>query len=237
MFSLINKILIISAISLAALIGNNLVPGEANIDDYIGESIQYIIKPGGKVEYTNLGIVDFKGAQASLITLKSKILFVEVEEKIFSDPETLLPYRTERVISGLWSKEYRTEEYDQKKFTVVARRVKGEKLIKELMVQGDGPINNMNLLLFYLRKQPELKTGRHFTTKVFDGLKVSEVNLELISIDGLTLPSGKFQAYHFKSIPAKFELWMNKNSPQVPLQLKIKGIINCTVSMEKYSTQ
>jgi hypothetical protein len=156
-------------------------------------------------------------------------------EKIFYDPESSLPYKTERTNSGFWIKEYRTEEYDQKKFTVVIKKFKGKKLVKEKIIKADGPIQNMNTLLFYLRKQPDLKIGWHFTAKVLNELELSEFDLELISIDEIIVPGGKFQAYHFKSVPDTFEIWIDKNSPRIPLKITIKGIVNFSILMKGYS--
>ena len=60
------------------------------------------------------------------MTFKTKVLLVEDTEKIYSDPESLLPYRVERTISKLWGREYITEEYDQKKFTVAIKKFKAQ---------------------------------------------------------------------------------------------------------------
>jgi hypothetical protein len=231
----INKILIASAVALLILLNNNSSKSEIDIKGHAGECIQYIIKPAGKAEYKNLGSVDFNGTKANLITLKSKILFIEVMEKIFYDPESLLPYKTERTTSGLWIKEYRTEEYDHNKFTVVIRKFKGEKLLMEKIIKAESPIQNVNLLLFYLRKQPDLKIGWHFTANVLEELKLLKVDLKLLSIGEVIVPAGKFQAYHFKSTPDKFEIWMNKNSPQVALKIRLKNVIDCFILMQGYS--
>ena len=232
-----NLILILSAAVLMIFINDNILRGETENYDFSGESIQYGVQPVGKSEYKNIGPVDLKGAKASLITIKSKILFVEVAEKIFYDPESLLPYKTERTNSGLWVKEYRTEEYDQNKFTVVIKKFKGKKLIKvmEKTIRTDGPIQNMNTLLLYLRKQPELKIGWHLAAKVPNELDLTEFDLKLISIDEIIVPGGKFQAYHFKSVPDTFEIWIDKLGPRIPLKIKIKGIVDCSILMKGYS--
>lgn len=233
----IDKIFIISIIFLAVFAGYNLAQGIDNIHDYTGESIQYLIRPIGKTEYNNFGTVDLNGTKVNLVTLKIKILFVEITEKIFSDPKSLLPYKIERTTSGLWSKEYRTEEYDQKEFTVLIKKFKGEKLVKEQMVKSNSPIQNVIPLLFYLRKQPDLEIGWCFSANIIDELKVSGFDMELLSIGEITVPAGKFQAYHFKSIPPKFEIWIKKGTPQVPLKIKLKGIVDCSILMDKYNFQ
>ena len=105
----------------------------------------------------------------------------------------------------------------------------------EKVIKADGPIQNMNTLLFYLRKQPDLKIGWHLTAKVPNEFELTEFDLKLLSIDEITVPAGKFQAYHFKSIPDDFEIWINEGTPRVPLKIQGKGSVKYTLSMKKYS--
>ncbi|MCX5699093.1 MAG: hypothetical protein NTX01_05305 [Candidatus Omnitrophica bacterium] len=230
-------VLILSVIALMIFVDNNPSKKEADIYDYAAERILYLISPLGRSEYNNLGTVDLNGIKVNLVTLKYKVLFVESAEKIYSGPENLLPYKIERTISKLWWKEYATEEYDQKKFTVIIKNFKGKKLVKEQVIKANGPIQNVILLLFYLRNSPGLKIGWNFTARILAEFKpeVVSTKLELVSIDKISVPAGKFQAYHFKSIPAKFEIWINKNTPQVPLKIKLKSIFDCSISMKEYS--
>ena len=209
--------------------GNNLLRAEADIHDYDGESILYLISPFGRSEYNNLGMVDLNGVKVNLVIFKTKVLLFEDTEKIYSDLESLLPLKIERSISKLWGKEYITEEYDQKKFTVVMRKFKGKKLVKEQITKANGPIHNAITLPFYLRGRPDLKIGWHFIARVPD-----EFQLELVSIDQITVPAGKFQTYHFKSIPNKFEIWINKDNPRVPLKIQGKGIFDYALLMKRY---
>jgi len=227
----INKIIIALMIALMIFVSNNLLWAGADIHDYTGENIQYLISPFGRSEYSNLGLVDLNGVKVNLVTFKTKVLLFEDTEKIYSDPESLLPLKIERTISKLWGKEYITEEYDQSRFTVVMRKFKGKKLVKEQITKANGPIHNAITLPFYLRGRPDLKIGWHFIARVPD-----EFQLELVSIDQITVPAGKFQAYHFKSIPNKFEIWINKDNPRVPLKIQGKGIFDYALLMKKYNT-
>ena len=243
-FILLSIILILLAIVLMIFINNNSSiadnnqpKNEADIYGYTGEKILYLISPLGRSEYNNLGVVDFNGLKVNLVTLRTKVLLVDDLEKIYSKPESLLPYKIERTISGFFGKDYKTEEYDQEKFTVVMKKFKGKKLVKEQIIKAHGPIQNVILLLFYLRNNPNLKVGWNFTVKVPDEFKAElvSIKLELVSIDKISVPAGKFQAYHFKSKPDKFEFWINKDNPRVPLRIKIKSIIDFNVLMKKYS--
>jgi len=224
-----NKILIGLAIVLMIFINADLLKGESGVYNYTGESILYLISPLGKAEYHDLGIVDFQGRKVNLVTFRTKVLFFDDAEKIYSDPESLLPYKIERAISKFWGKEYITEEYDQKNFTITLRKFKAGKMVYEQATKASGPIHNAITLPFYLRRRPDLKIGWQFSARV-----PAEFKLELVSIDQIIIPAGKFQAYHFKSIPAKFEIWINKNTPQVPLKIQGKGIFDYALLMKQY---
>ena len=226
----INKILIFSAIALMIFANTTLLKGEADNYDDIGERILYRISPLGRAEYNDLGVVEVDGIKVNLITFSAKVLFVEDTKKIYCYPESLLPYKMERTISKLWSKKYITEEYDQEKFTVVRRRFKGRKCVDEKTIRANGPIQNAIMLPFYLRRGPDLEIGWQFTARVPEEFKV-----ELVSIDEIKVPAGTFQAYHFKSIPHKFEVWIDKNNPRVPLKIQGEGIFAYTLLMKKYS--
>jgi hypothetical protein len=217
-------------------VNNNLSKKETGIYDYTTERILYLISPLGRSTYDNLGTVNLNGTQVNLVTLRTKVFMIDDLEKIYSDPATLLPLKIERTISSLFGKEYKTEEYDQKKFTVVMRKFKGKKLVKEQLIKANGPIQNVILFLFYLRNDLDLKKGWHYTVSVPDEFKAElvSIKLELVSIDKISVPAGKFQAYHFKTVPNKFEFWINKDSPRVPLRIKIKSIIDFNVLMKKY---
>jgi hypothetical protein len=226
----INRIFILLIIILTIFVNNNLLRAETATQDYSGESILYLISPLGRAEYKNLGMVDLKGVKVNLVTFKTKVLLFRDTEKIYSEPESLLPIKIERTISKLWGKEYITEEYDQKEFTVTFRKFKRDKIISEKITKAKGPIYNAITLPFYLRERADLRIGWHFTVRV-----PAEFELELVSIDQIKTPAGKFEAYHFKSIPDKFEIWINKNNPRVPLKIQGKGIFDYALLMKKYS--
>jgi hypothetical protein len=209
---------------------SNLAKGEIGGYNYAGENILYLMSPLGKAEYNDFGIVDLNGIKVNLVTFKTKALFIENMEKIYSDPESLLPYKIERTISKLWGKEHIIEEYDQKKFTVVIRKFKGVKLVNEQIIKANSPIQNTILLLSCLCRRPDFEIGGYFTARI-----PAEIKLELVSIDEITVPAGKFQAYHFKSIPNKFEIWINKDTPRVPLKIQGKGVLDYALLMKKYS--
>ncbi|MBF0523180.1 MAG: hypothetical protein HQL24_09015 [Candidatus Omnitrophica bacterium] len=225
----ISKILII-VIVLMVFAENNFSMGESTICGYPGENVRYLIRPFGKSEYNDFGVVSLKGVPVHLVIFRTKILFLDDTEKIYSDPESFLPYKIERRVSRLWAKEFITEEYDQKDFTIITRKFKGKKLVNEQVVKANGPIQNVILLSLYLRRCPNFQIGWYFNVRLPDEFKV-----ELVSIDEVAVPAGKFKTYHFKSIPDKFEIWFNKDDPRVPIKIQGKGILNYALLMKKYT--
>ena len=229
-------VLILSAIVLiifvnnhSSIVENNQPKKKTSSYNYVGERIQYLINPLGKSEYSNLGVVDLKGVKVNLVIFKTDVLFFQDTEKIYSDLESSLPLKIERTILKLWGKESITEEYDQKEFTVTIRKFNGNKIIYEKKAKAKGPIFNAITLPFYLRGHFDLKIGWSFIARVPE-----EFKLEVVSIDEIVIPAGKFLAYHFKSIPDKFEIWINKNNPRVPLKIQGKGFFDYALLMKKY---
>jgi hypothetical protein len=212
------------------------VKSRVEANNYAGERVLYLISPLGRAEYNNLGLVDLNGEKVNLITLRTKILLVDDLEKIYSQPGSLLPLRIERTVSSFFGKVHSTEEYDQKRSVVIMRKFKGKKLVKEQIIKANAPVQNVIMLLFYLRDSPDLKIGWSFTVRVPAEFKpeLVSIKLELVSIDEIKVTAGKFKAYHFISIPKKFEFWINKDDPRIPLKLKIKSIIDFNVLMKKY---
>lgn len=228
----INKIFIAASVALIILAGNNFLHGETEIYNYIGERIIYLISPFGKSEYRDFGTVDLEGKKVNLITFKTKVLFFEDTETIYSNPDDLLPIKVIRDISKFWIKEHLTEEYDQNNFTVTLRKFKRKKVISEQITKATGPIHNAITLPFYLRRIEGIKIGWSFVMRIPD-----EFKLELVSIDEIIVPAGKFQAYHFKSFPDKFEIWINQDLPRVPIKIKSTGALDYALVMKKYSTK
>jgi len=227
----VNKALIISIMVLMSVGNVVLLSGEAGVYTAAGESIQYLINPIGESVYNDLGMVSLKGSKVDLATFTTKVLSFEDKEKIYSDPESLLPIRVERDISNLWGKERIIEEYDQKMFTVTLRKYDGDKLIYERTTRASGPIYNAITLPFCLRRAEGLKIGWHTVVRLPEG----EYKMTLASIDEITVPAGRFQVYHFKSIPDKFEIWIDKNDPRAALKIQGKGIYDYALSMKSYS--
>ncbi len=109
--------------------------------EYVGEKIVYAVSPLGIAEYNDEGLTEFNGVKVRLITFRTRLTGFDDLEKIYSDPETLLPLRVERFVSILFGKEYLVEEYDLKKNALVITKFINNKKVKEYSFKADGPIH------------------------------------------------------------------------------------------------
>ena len=58
----------------------------------------------------------------------------------------------------------------------------------------------------------------------------------LTSVEEVETPAGKFKAYHFQSIPNKFEIWISKDGPSIPVKIQGTGGLGYVMLMkERYS--
>jgi hypothetical protein len=196
--------------------------------DYSGERIIYEISPLGAAEYNDLGIVELEGKKVKLVTFKTKVVGFSDLEKIYCDPETLLPLRVERYVAFLFRKEYLVEEYNSKESSLVIKKYVGNKEVKEYHFKANDPIHNAILLPFSLRAAPTLGVGWSLESRFPDTFKIS-----LVSLDEITVPAGKFKAYHFTSQPHKFEIWISQDADRIPIKIKGVGGYSYTLVMKK----
>lgn len=196
----------------------------------VGEKIAYDVKMGalkmGTAVYEQRAGVVLEGRQVDCFTFETRLLRFVDRERIFSDPETTLPVRVERDIS-MWPKhEVIVEEYDQKNFTVTLR--KGGRT--DTITSG-GPLQNAILLPFSIRERARLEPG--WSARV--NLPTQKFEITLTGAERVRVPAGEFEAYHFISVPEKFEVWVTKDEKRVPVKIKGTGAVGYTLFMSSYN--
>lgn len=214
---------------LAILIFSNLVfiSNSFSANDPV-ETIFYNISPFGTSEYVDFGLVDLNGKKANFVTFKTSLFGFDDLERIYSDPEDNLPLRVERDITFLFSKEYIVENYYSQVGKLLIEKFKEGKLVEEFSFQAQGPIHNAIILPFSLRKVPDLDIGWNFVLRLPDEFKVN-----LVSIEEVRVPAGTFKAFHFTSVPEKFEIWITNDVERIPVKIKGTGGLGYTLSMTK----
>lgn len=200
----------------------------------VGEKIIYDVRLGkmsvGRAVFNHVSMTDFSGKPARLITFETKLVRFADMEKIYSDAETSLPLRVERTVSTWPFPEKITEDYDQSNFVLTIKKVKAGKEEKTV-IKKDNVINNSVLLPYYVRDIENLRVGFSFTAR----LPTQEFLIELTGEEEVAVPAGRFTAYHFKSKPKKFEIWISKDSRRIPLKIKGTGGLGYTLLMREYS--
>ena len=202
--------------------------------DYVGEKIIYDVKLGklylGKAQFNNLANVQLDGRFLGLMTMETKLTRFTDMEKIYSDPQTLLPIRVERDILNLFVRERITEDYDQNNFTVTIIKNKGAKQEK-LVIKKDSHIHNAVLLPYYVRRIPSLDVGRI----IIANLPTRRLEIKLVSIEDIKVPAGTFKAYHFKSTPKQIEIWISIDERRIPLKIQGTCLFCYSMVMKEYS--
>jgi hypothetical protein len=200
----------------------------------IGETITYYIQLGkmniGKAIFRHLPNAELKGRIVSLITFETKVGRFTDLEKIYSDPESFLPLKVERSVSTWPLPEKITEDYDQEKFVLTIKKVKGGRE-NEFVIKKDNVINNAILLPYFVRDTANLDIGYNLIAR----LPTREFLVELVEKAMVEIPAGKFMAYRFKSKPEKFEIWISADERKVPIKIKGTSGLGYVFAMQEYS--
>jgi len=194
------------------------------------ETISYNISPVGKSEFRDYGQIEFRGRAVNLTIFETQVAGFKDTEKIYSDAKTGLPLWVERDITDWLGKEFLTEDYRQGERKLFITKFKKGKKVQEYKFNASGPIHNAILIPFSLRREKDLKIG--WSTEI---RLPQEFKVQLSSIEDITVPAGKFKAYHFTSIPAKFEIWVSADDLRLPVKIKGLGGIPYALVMSKRS--
>lgn len=206
----------------------------APIHSRIGEKITYYVRLGrlnlGKAVFKQLPNAELRGRSVNLITFETRLARFSDLERIYSDPESFLPLRVERYVSTWPFPEKIIEDYDQGKFVLVIKKFKRNRQ-EETVIKKESVINNAILLPYYVRDMAKLEVGYNLIA----ALPAQEFIIELVAIEEIKVPAGRFMAYRFESRPKKFVVWISADERRIPV--KINGTIGLGYSlvMQEYS--
>jgi len=203
--------------------------GKMNADpSYVGEKVTYLIEPVGIAEYHDQGVVERDGSELHLTTFRTELLGFRDTEKIYTDPKTRLPVKVERDLLLWTKKEYLVEEYDQERSCLSVKKYNNKKKVKEYFFKAKGLIHNAVHLPFFLRDSSDFRIGWSMEASF-----PREFKIQLVSIEEIQVPAGKFWAYRFTSIPHKFDIWISRDPPRVPLKIQGMGTLGYTFVMKE----
>ncbi len=209
------------------------VPPKPKFTDRVGERITYDVMLSGMrmgnavFHYQAKAELDLK--QVNLFIFETRAMRFKDNEKIYGDPETFLPLRVEREISSWPKYEKIIESYDQEKFALKIIKTESGKNYEQNF-KKDSAIHNAVILPYMIRRMPELEVGWNFEVN----LPTQKFKIELVGIEDLKIPSGAFRAYHLKSTPERFEIWISADERKIPLKIRGASGIGYTLVMREY---
>ncbi len=229
--------LLLAKVKIDKSLGNPFRPNnkaETFQPNHIGEKIIYDVKLGklhlGESRFANIANVQVNGKVLSVMVVETHLIRFMDTEKIYSDPQTLLPARVERDILKWFVREIITEDYDQDNFTVTIIKNKGSSQEKAI-IKKDSHIHNAILLPYHVRYIPKMDVGRI----IIANLPTRRLEIKLTSIEDIKVPAGTFKAYHFQSTPKQIDIWISADERRIPIKIQGSGIFGYTMVMKKHS--
>lgn len=202
--------------------------------DRTGEKAVYEVKLGtislGRAVFKQFGATRLRGNDVFLSTFETTVTRFKDLERIYSDPQTLLPVRVERSISIWPFPEKITEDYDQDKFILTINKTKAKRT-HETLIKKQAAIHNAVMLPFYVRDMADFNIGYSFKAT----FPTQEFTIKLVGKEEIEVPAGKFSAYRFESEPERFQIWISDDERKIPLRIKGATGIGYTLSLREYS--
>lgn len=200
----------------------------------IGEEIIYDVKMGkvtlGHSKFTQIENVQINGKVLNVMVFETKLPRFTDTETIYTDPDTLLPIRVERDISNWFVREKIVEEYDQQEHTVSINKKRSGKE-QNSVIKKTSPIHNAILLPHHVRRLEKLNPGKILTAN----LPNRNYEITLTGTQDLTVPAGKFKAYHFESTPKQIEIWISADDRRIPLKIQSTSNFGYLLILSKYN--
>lgn len=200
----------------------------------IGEKMIYDVRMGkitlGRSTFIHSERLELDGKKVHLMIFETKLARFVDTERIYVDPETLLPVQVERDILNFISREKIIEKYNAKEFTVNINKKKGSKE-ESFLIKKDGPIHNVILLPHFVRRAAKLDIGEILIAN----LPTSRYEIKLVSMEDITVPAGTFKTYHFESIPKKIEIWISADAQRIPVKIQTTAAFGYIMVLREYS--
>lgn len=200
-----------------------------------GERIVYGVKLNGislgRATFTQLAREEVNGRLLNVATFETRVTSFWDLEKIYSDPRTYLPVRVERRIKTLAGQEHIVEEYDQENFRLVITKFPAGKKGEEQIIRQKHPLHNSIMLPFYVRDIQGLAPGWTFRAQ----LPTQSFDIKLVGVETVALPAGRFECFHFRSFPERFEIWVSADERRIPVKIRGSSGIGYTMTMREYA--
>lgn len=200
-----------------------------------GETLTYAIRKfgmkAGETVIQYHGIVEDEGESRILITFTAKGFNFLDDEKIFADPQTLLPVKVERDLNIFGKKEQIVERYDLQKNNVTIRKYQGGTFIEEIVFTKEEPIDNLYCYIFRYRYQGRFAQG--VTLRM--PLPTKDVNFEILRRETIAAMGRRHDAWFMQSNPPEYQVWFGTGDQKIPLRIDgAVGLAKTVMVLERY---
>lgn len=184
-----------------------------------GETIHYQIKKMGvKVGDAVLkyhGPVEDSGRQLILLVFTADGFNFYDEEKIYADPQTLLPLRVERDLNIFGKKEKITEYYDQAGAAIRVVKTKKDGTVKEQILKKEGAVDNLYCFIYRYRVQGTFDAGETLRLK----LPTKDVELKIMRNVVIKVGSLTRDSVFMESVSGEYRVWFGSDAERAPLRI------------------
>ena len=189
-----------------------------------GETISFgvysnIVKVGsGALTYA--GVVEGHHDVWQHVRLHVETLSVNDTEEVYGSKDFILPHKVERYVRLFGRQEVIGEIYAPGNKSVTISKSTNGKAEPPETIASDSALENVLLMIYRLRNDPELAVGRTYAVN----LPTQKFELTVKSKTSLKVPLGKFQVFYIESKPSKYKIWMTDDEKRIPI--RIQGLVS-----------
>ncbi len=208
-----------------------------DVNDFVGEKITYSIKQmglkAGEAVLSFEGPVTRENKDFMLIVFKATGMNFMDLEKIYADPQTLLPQIVERDLNIFGKKEQIVEYYEPQNGKVrVVKTAAGKS--SEQVITKKGELDNIYCFIYRYRRDADFKIADSLAIN----LPTMDLQIKLEAQKEITTAGKKYQAFFMQSTPSKYKLWFDVSRQKIPLRIDgAVGVGSTTMTMKSYETK
>ncbi len=166
----------------------------------------------GRSNIEFLGDANLGNKKLFLISSATDALKYKGTEKIFVEWDSFLPVRVERDLKIGWDSENIVEEYNVEDGSVVIKKKKNGKVLKDIIFKNEGSYQHVISLLYYLRTI-DLSLGQIIPVK----LPKLSLELKVKSIEKIRVPFATKNAFFISDPKENLRIWLSIDE-KLPLQ-------------------
>ncbi len=184
-----------------------------------GETIHYQIKKMGikvgDAVFKYHGPVEDSGRQLILLNFTADGFNFYDEEKIYADPQTLLPVRVERDLNIFGKKEKIIEYYDQADGKIRVVKTRKDGTVEEQILKKEGAVDNLYCFIYRYRAQGAFHVGEVLHLK----LPTKDVELKIVRKADIKVDAQIRDSFFMESVGGEYRVWFGSDAERAPLRI------------------